>query len=254
MVVGRNPYGKYRLIAAVETAMRLWKLPLILVRNLFEIIDAVIRNWPGQVGKVLRRCYYRRRFKHLGRNVTIEPGVRFFGRPYISIDDDTHIDYDCFIVAGPIGDIPAEMRRLPNRRFCLSEGEVSIGKGVHIASGCQILGHGGVQIGDTSACAAGTRILSITNHYASFTDRFRRDVYFSSRAGSEHASYLIGPIVLGKNVGVASNCLLLPGVTLSDESFLHIGSVAHYGVIPANTVASGNPAVRRGNRFPVRGA
>jgi len=217
--------------------------------ELREIKEALIRNWPGAIGYRLRTRCYRRRFKFLGQGVRIEPGVRFFGFPYISIGDGSHIDYGCFISTGPRGASKAEMKRLPNQAFTLSEGEVSIGKAVHIALGVYILGHGGVQIGDYSSLAGGVRVLSITGHYASFADRSRRDVYFSMKGGAEHACYLISPVVLGNNVGVASNAVLLPGATLSDESFLTIGSVAHYGLIPPNSIAAGNPAARVSYRF-----
>ena len=219
-----------------------------ILRELLSIIEVVIRNWPGRTGCIIRWIYYKFRFKHLGRNVIIQPGVRFFGHRYISLDDGCIIDFNCIIFAGPFRS-EAEKRYMHNNEFKLSNGEVKIGKGVHLSVGCYILGQGGVQIGDHSCCAAGTRILSLTNHYASFSDPSRDDVYFTIKAGKDHECYIIGPIVLGRNVGIASHCILLPGAMLYENSFLEIGSVAYKVPIPPNSVAGGNPAVRIKDRY-----
>jgi len=227
----------------------LLKVPRGILRELESIIEAIIRNWPGRGGCIIRWLYYWCRFKHIGRGVKIKPGVRFFGHRYISLEDGCIIDFDCIIFAGPFSGGGAEKRYIPNDRFTLSEGEVRVGKGVHLSVGCYILGQGGVQIGDYSCCAARTRILSLTNHYASFADPSRRDVYFTINVGPEHECYMYGPVVLERNVGVASNCILLPGITLSEDSFLAIGSVLHKGVIPPNSIAKGNPAVRIRDRY-----
>ncbi len=228
---------------------RVWGLPSMWVQNLAAIVEAMVRHWPGPLGYWVRTRYYRKRLRHLGKGVLIDPGVRFFGPKHISIGDGTHIYFDCVLCAGPAAHNQAEVRRLSNERFAGAEGEVHIGRGVHMAAGCYILGNGGVQIGDYCGFAGGTRILSITYHYASFVDPSRRDVYFSLEGGASHACYLSSPVVLGRNVGVASNAVILPGTTLGDDCFVTIGSVVHHGEVPPNTVVSGNPARGIKHRF-----
>jgi acetyltransferase-like isoleucine patch superfamily enzyme len=214
------------------------------------ISEAVVRHWPGLVGYAIRRLYYRHRFKHLGRRVRIAPGVRFLGHRHISIDDDTFIDYGVQIIAGPPSS-QAEVCRLPNPQFDLAEGEVRIGKATHVAVGVCILGQGGVSVGDYCGIAGGSRILSCTHHYSSSKKRFRRDIYFSSMAGADHVCYIVSPVVIGNNAGVASNCILLPGTRMGDESFLGVASVVPtQGVVGSNRVACGNPAVEARYRFP----
>ena len=238
---------KIRAIARRFKTLRIAAhIVLFLPRELSAWVEALVRHWPGALGFVIRRLYYRVRLKHVGRNVLISPGVRFFGHRYISIGDDTHVDLDCIILAGLATLDEHEVRRLPNPYFTLSEGEVSIGRGVHVAPGCHISGHGGVQIGDYCGCTAGTRILSLTSHYAGFADGSRR-VLFTTRARSRRA-YLIGPVVLEENVGVALNSVLLPGAALRADSFVAIGSVVR-GEVPPNTIVGGNPAVPLRPRF-----
>jgi acetyltransferase-like isoleucine patch superfamily enzyme len=49
------------------------------------------------------------------------------------------------------------------------------------------------------------------------------------------------PIVIGKNVWIGNNCLILPGVTIGDHSVIAAGSIVTKS-IPARSVAAGAPA------------
>ena len=130
----------------------------------------------------------------------------------------------------------------------MSDGEVRVGKNVHLSVGCYILGNGGVDIGDYSGLAAGTRVLSVTNHYRSFKEPSRHNVYFTINVPPENACFIYGPIVLKENVGIASHCVLLPGLTVHKDSFVSLASVAR-GTIKANSIVAGNPAVFVKKRF-----
>ena len=55
-------------------------------------------------------------------------------------------------------------------------------------------------------------------------------------AGLEYAY----PIMVGDNVWIGGNCILLPGVSIGENSVIGAGSVVT-GNIPANVVAVGNP-------------
>lgn len=48
------------------------------------------------------------------------------------------------------------------------------------------------------------------------------------------------PIKIGKNVWITTNCIILPGVKIGDNSVIGAGSVVSRD-IPANCVAAGNP-------------
>lgn len=221
-------------------------LPRLLLAEGTELVECVLRYWPGLTGLWLRRVYYRLRLKHMGRGVIISTGVRFFGPRFISVGDQTHIDMDCILLAGPPAP-PAsvEIRRVQNPYYMHGVGELVIGRGVHVAPGCLINALGGVQIGDFCGCTAGTRIFSITNHYCSFADRTRR-VLFTARA--DPRTLIIGPVVMEDNTGLALNSVMLPGATLRTDSFVGIGSVVR-DEIPPNMIAAGNPAKPLKPRF-----
>lgn len=212
--------------------------------ELVEMLEWILRDWPGRIGIVLRRGYYRCRLKHVGKGVIIKTGVRFIGHRYITLQDHCIVDVRCMIFAGPLSSRSYEHLYKPNPAFQLTDGEVQIGRYVHVSVGCYILGHGGVEIGDYCGLAAGTRVLSVTNHYASFAEPSRRDVYFTLW----NACFFYGPIVLKENVGVATYCVLLPGLCVEKDSFLSIGSVAR-GHIESNSIVAGNPAVHVKERF-----
>ena len=210
----------------------------------------MVRDWPGIVGYKLRSLYYRARFKHVGKGVIFGRGLRISGHQFISVDDNSYIDDECMIIAGPFGAPPqAEIRRVPNRGFNFAPGEVVIGKHVHLACRGYILGCGGVYIGDCGGFAGGCRLLSLTNHYASFKDPSKRDMYALHRAGWEHSSFLVGPIVLERNVALGSNAVILPGALIRQDSFVAINSLVWPGVVPQNSVVAGNPAVKVKPRF-----
>jgi acetyltransferase-like isoleucine patch superfamily enzyme len=220
----------------------------IVLYELQEIFEAILRYWPGRSGVLFRRWYYRCRLKYVGKGVIIKTGVRFTGHRYITLEDGCIVDIGCIILAGSLGQSQYECRYKANDEFKLSDGEVRIGRKVHLSVGCYILGNGGVDIGDFGGLAAGTRVLSVTNHYASFTDPSRHNVYFTINVPPENACFMYGPIVLKENVGIATHCVLLPGLTIHRDSFLSMYSIAK-GVIESNSIAAGNPAVRIKERF-----
>ena len=49
------------------------------------------------------------------------------------------------------------------------------------------------------------------------------------------------PVFIGKNVWITSRCVILPGVTIGDNSVISAGSVV-VNDIPPNCIAGGNPA------------
>jgi acetyltransferase-like isoleucine patch superfamily enzyme len=92
--------------------------------------------------------------------------------------------------------------------------------------------HGGITLGDECVISEGVNLL--THDYSA--DRTQ-----ATEAGWE--LYSEEPIVIGANVFLGMNSLLLPGVTIGDDSIIGAGSVVTK-TVPHGEVWAGNPARR----------
>ncbi len=85
-----------------------------------------------------------------------------------------------------------------------------------------------IEIGDHTAVAAGTQF--ITHDGATWV--FEDDV---------DGGGIFGKIVIGNNVFIGINCILLSNTSIGDNSIVGAGSVVR-GNFPENSVIAGNPA------------
>ena len=120
--------------------------------------------------------------------------------------------------------VPSSLRVFPP--FYTDFGKnIQIGEYVFINACCHFQDHGGVRIGD--GCQIGHNVVFATlNH----------DIAPEDRCHTYPA-----PIVLGKNVWVGSNAIILPGVMIGDNAIVGAGAVVTKDV-EKNTIVGGNPA------------
>jgi len=109
---------------------------------------------------------------------------------------------------------------------------VTIGNDVSIAAYVHIWGHGGVSIGHRVMIGAHTSITSLTHDYNEDVMRF---------------TVVSRPVIIGDDVWIGSNCVVLPGLSIGDGSVLGAGSVVTKDVEPFSIV-SGVPARVIGSR------
>jgi len=102
---------------------------------------------------------------------------------------------------------------------------IKIGKDVFINSNCHFQDNGGIEIGDGTMFGCKVTIATV-NH----------DIDPKTRHNA-----IPKPVKIGKKVWLGANCIVLPGVTIGDNSVIGAGSVVVKD-IPANVVAVGNPA------------
>ncbi len=110
------------------------------------------------------------------------------------------------------------------------EGKIEIGDGVGV-SGATIYARKHISIGDNSLVGANTKIFDNDFHPLDPEER--------NSGRLEHLQ--TRDVVIGKNVFIGCNCIILKGTVLGDNCVVGAGSVVH-GQFPEGTVLAGNPA------------
>lgn len=148
--------------------IRLIRKSPIIIANLWRGLCQAVRDgihyivvyFPGLTGKKLRYHYYRKRLKYMGQNVRIDPGVYFQHPELISIGDNCWIDFGVMLLASkPNPPQPSRLLRGKNQEL---EGEVILGKNVHLAPYCNVSGMGGLKIGDNVSVGSMSSIYTYT--------------------------------------------------------------------------------------------
>lgn len=116
-------------------------------------------------------------------------------------------------------------------------GEVVIGADCNINSGTVIYSGNGVKIGDAVLIAANCTLAPV-NHAFDDPDRRIRDQGFSASRGG---------IVIGDDVWLGANVVVLDGARIGDGCVVAAGSIVR-GVLEPYHIYSGAPALKRRRR------
>lgn len=104
---------------------------------------------------------------------------------------------------------------------------VHLGKNVYINFNCTFVDDAQIFIGDYTMIAPNVTIITASHPVCPM---LRRNGYGYNK-----------PVHIGKNVWIASNVTILPGISIGDNSIIGAGSVVTKN-IPPNVIAFGNPA------------
>lgn len=103
--------------------------------------------------------------------------------------------------------------------------KMQIGNHVRLGSFLQIWAEGGISIGDDCLIASHVSINSLTHSVS--TKKFKD-------------KNIASPVIIGNNVWVGSHVIILPGVTIGDNSVIGAGTVVTKD-IPQNSIVVGVP-------------
>ncbi|EOE2143584.1 sugar O-acetyltransferase [Serratia marcescens] len=113
--------------------------------------------------------------------------------------------------------------------FYFEFGNISLGENVYINTGCVFLDNASISIGNNSLLGPQVRLCTPT-HPISPKERLGEN-----RTTSQ-------PISIGNNVWIGAGAVILPGVTIGDNSVIAANSVVKSD-IPCNELWAGCPAV-----------
>lgn len=102
-----------------------------------------------------------------------------------------------------------------------------LGRDVYLAHNCWLNATGGLTIGDGTIVSPNV-VIATTAHK-------RENAAVSLRKSSQ------APVIIGRGVWIASNCVITKGVRIGDGAVIAAGSVV-YGDVPARALYRGNPA------------
>jgi len=208
----------------------------------FPIESLLMNSFRGKSGYVARAAYWKARLGYLGTNVIIDTGVHFIKPTFIFIGDCSWIDKNAILIAGKPNLQGAKIIQRPNSNYLYGPGELRIGRYCHIAPNALIQALGGVSLGDCASVASGGKIYSVSNHIRNPKDPADTTVYmWSPRVLLKQQLLMVGAVVLEDNSGLGLNAVVMPGVTVHENSLVGVNSLALHDV-PPNTIAVGVPA------------
>ena len=201
---------------------------------LYELLTSFLGPFPGGLGFLLRKKFYRRLFQRcgrsliIGRNVVIRHGKRIELMDGVTIDDNTLID------ARGAGDggLVLEDGVIINRNCMVQakSGPIHFGPRTSIGSNSVIVSTAGVEFGEAVLCAGGCYISAGAYHMEEM-----------DAAIMDQGAYSKGPIRIGDRVWIGTGAIILDGVSIGAGAIIGAGAVVTKD-IPENAIATGVPA------------
>lgn len=184
---------------------------MLLIEELRDWLEAFLAVLPGVTGRFLRKQYYRLRLQQAGHQISIGKRVEIACPRNISLGDEI------YIVDGAI------------LRAC--DGRLVIGNRFAINGNARIIADcdGEVIIGN-EVMIGPNAVIRASNHGH---ERHDVSIWEQGQTG--------GKIVIGDDVWIAANVVILPGVTIGSHSIIAAGAVVTKDVT-AYSIVAGVPA------------
>ncbi|ARV06360.1 hypothetical protein BTO04_06435 [Polaribacter sp. SA4-10] len=208
-----------------------------MINHLKKIVESLIRNISGSIGRRIRFFYYNRQFKTCGKNIVIDEGVFFENLKNISLGSNIWFDKNTILIGGAFNSKNRNYHVKGEKK--IPWGELLISDGVHIAPFSLIQAHGGVRIGENVTVASGAKIYSLSHHYRNLnTPEDEKRYSFSSMAKSEDQFLIVGNVIIGKNAAIGLNSVVLPGTEIPNGTWLGVLSLISGEKVKPNTILS----------------
>ena len=159
-------------------------------------------------------------FASLGKGVLISRKAVLYGTERIAIGDHSRIDDFCVLSAG--------------------EGGIRIGRYVHVAVFCSLIGKGEIVLSDYAGLSSRVTIYSSS-------DDFSGKFMTNPTVPAEFTNVRHAPVTLGRHVIVGAAAVILPGAQLGEGAAVGAQALVR-GVLGPFAIYAGVPARRVGPR------
>ena len=191
-------------------------------RLLHKVLYRVRRHWLVLSASTMRRCYWRLQGMQVGHGTRLQ-SLQVTWPHRVQLGERCSLEHGVYLnAAGPYN---------PERA-------IVVGDNTFVGSGCEFNITERLLIGEHCLIASGTR----------FIDHDHGTAVGALMRLQDEASK---PIVIGDDVWIGCNCVVLKGVTIGDGAVIAAGSVVTKSV-PAGAVVGGVPARLLRMRAPAR--
>jgi len=207
----------------------------------YEFVNLFVAPVPGALGLALRRIFFPRVLKKVGRGVVFGRNITLRHPHKISIGDNAVIDDNAVLDAK--GEANAGLTVGSNvyvgRNTSLSckEGSIAIGDYANISADCSLLSETNIALGRYCFLAGGCYLVAGGNH--SVADVSKPIMFQPSESK--------GGIAIGEDVWLGAGVIVLDGVTIGRGAVVGAGAVVAAS-LPEYATAVPNRALRIGDR------
>jgi acetyltransferase-like isoleucine patch superfamily enzyme len=201
----------------------------------FELLIFLFKDFPGSLGIILRKLFYRTLFKSVGCDVFVEQGVTIRCPNRIIIDDGVFVEHSSSLISCGQKGAGIHIKEgssigIANIIYAYTdESYIEIGKNCRFAHSVQILSHGKVKIGNDVLMGSFSYITS-SSHIVNKLD------LPISKQGFETKD-----VIIQDDVWIGAHVTILEGVKIGRGSVIGAGSVVNKD-IPEYSIAVGVPA------------
>ena len=223
---GKSPFKTYKELTVGESSLSKFII--------YEFLTSILGPMPGGAGFFLRKKFYPRLFKKVGKGLILGRNVVIRHAQKVILGDNVVIDDNCLIDARGAGSagLVLEDNVIVNRNCMIQAkaGPVYIGKRTSIGSNSVIVSMAGVRLGEAVLTAGNCYISAGAYH---FDD--------PGVAVMDQGAYSKAPIEIGSKCWLGTGVTVLDGVTVGKGVVIGAGSVVTKD-LPENSVAVGVPA------------
>ena len=201
----------------------------------YELLNSIVRSWPGALGLFLRQKLYRRWLGRCGRGTVIGCNVTIRHPHRIYLGDNVIVDDHCVLDGKGDGEATLVVGdgAIIGRNTILSckGGTMRIGERANISVNCTLISETQLKIGDRVLVAGHCYLIAGGNHGIERTDIPIVDQPIVQRGG----------IDIANDSWLGASVTVLDGVTVGPQTVVAAGAVVHRA-LPGYVIAGGVPA------------